>query len=267
MEEQGVPFDCLTNTLKGVQDALHRLAGHFAGCGEGSEPIPPLVRTQSALRVRNARQGSLVLEAALGTREGQDQLLEDHGQRALETLLDWDGKEDARLPSNVTAPLRDVQRSLPPDLRVFLGDGNGNTRRLELEPIEHVRQARPDPEEAALEGWLKEVNWKENTAQLHRAVGRHVVLRFDPALDERMREFANQYVGIIGTGRFGKDDQWGRVAVQQIKRAHPAEPFDLEEFLADPNPRAFEPDRLVTIDLTEEEWASFRHAIREGREV
>ena len=118
-----------------------------------------------------------------------------------------------------------------------------------------------------MEGWLKEVNWKEKTAQLHRSAGRHVVLRFDPALDEKMRELANQYVGVSGTGRIGKGDQWGRVVVQEIQPTHPAEPFDHEQFLTDPNPQLFEPDRLVTIDLTEDEWISFRNAIREGREA
>ena len=200
-----------------------------------------MVRTQSALRVRNAHQGSLVIEAALGTREGQEQLFEDHGQRALETLLDWDGGEDSRLPGNVTAPLRDVRRSLPPNLRVFLGDGKANARRVELEPLEHVLEARPAPEEAVLEGWLKEVNWKEKTAQLHRSSGRHVVVRFDAALDEKMRELANQYVEIIGTGRFAKDNQWGRVAVREIKPTSSGEPFDLEEFRADPNPGSSSP--------------------------
>ena len=47
----------------------------------------------------------------------------------------------------------------------------------------------------------------------------------------------------------------------------PAEAFDLEQFRANPNPRLFEPDRLETMDLTEEEWTSFRDAIREAREV
>lgn len=267
MEEQGVPIECLTNTLKGVQEALHRLAGHLAGGLGGSESIPPLIRTQSALRVRDARRGSLVLEAALGSREGQEPLLENHGQRALDTLLDWDGQEDSRLPASVKASLREVERNLPLNMHVFLGDGTGNTRRLRLEPLGHVRQVRPEPEEATLEGWLKEVNWKEKTAQLHRSEGRHIVLRFDPALDERMRELANQYVGVVGTGRLGKGDQWGRIAVQDIRPTRPADPFDLEQFLADPDPRLFEPDRLVTIDLTEAEWTSFRDAIREGREI
>ncbi|MCY4429006.1 MAG: hypothetical protein OXC11_01255 [Rhodospirillales bacterium] len=263
VEKQGVPVECLTTTLKGIQESLHRLAGHLAGCGAGPEPAPPLIRAQSALRITNVRPGSLVVEAALAERP----LLDDHGQRALEALLDWDGAEDSQLPRGVTDPLRRIQERLPPDLRVFMGGGGRDTRQVELARLERNPQSRGEQEEAVLEGWLKEVNWKEKTAQLHRSEGRHVVLRFEPTLDEEMRKLANQYVGVVGSGRLGQGDQWGRVAVHEIKLTRPADPFDLERFLADPNPRPFEPDRLVTIDLAEEEWISFRNAIREGREI
>lgn len=267
VEHQGVPLDCLTKTFRGVQETLHRLAGHFAGCGEGSGAIPPLIRRQSVLRVRSVQRGSLVFEAALGSREGQELSLANHGERALEALLDSDRAEASRLPGSVTAPLHEVRRSLPPDLRVFLGDSSGNRHRMALEPLEKSRQSRPDREEAALEGWLKEVNWKERTAQLHRVAGRHVVLCFDPALDETMRELANRFVEVTGTGRIGKGGQWGRVFIREIRPTRTGEPFDLEQFLGDPNARLFEPERLVTVDLTEDEWISFQNAIREGREA
>lgn len=44
-------------------------------------------------------------------------------------------------------------------------------------------------------------------------------------------------------------------------------PFDLNAFLNDPEPKIFNPDELVRIDLTDEEWEAFNRAIREGREV
>ena len=46
-----------------------------------------------------------------------------------------------------------------------------------------------------------------------------------------------------------------------------SKPFDLDAFLNDPEPKIFNPDDLVPIDVTDEEWEAFDRAIREGREV
>ncbi len=81
-----------------------------------------------------------------------------------------------------------------------------------------------------------------------------------------MRELANQYVQVIGTGRIGKGGQWGRVSVRVIEPTRSGEPLDLERFLANPNPRLFDPSRLDAVGLTEAEWTSFRSAIREARD-
>ncbi|MDE2745682.1 MAG: antitoxin family protein [Chloroflexota bacterium] len=44
-------------------------------------------------------------------------------------------------------------------------------------------------------------------------------------------------------------------------------PFDLDAFLNNPAPKIFNPDELVPIDVTDDEWEAFDRAIREGREV
>ena len=44
-----------------------------------------------------------------------------------------------------------------------------------------------------------------------------------------------------------------------------SEPFDLEAFRNDPNPKIFDPDKMVTIDLTQEEWEAFNRTLCEGR--
>ena len=125
------------------------------------------------------------------------------------------------------------------------------------------------PDEAALlYGWLKEVNWAQRTAQLHRYTGEYVRLRFEDALSDEMLRLATRYVEVRGRGRFNKDDSWMTVQVQQISEARSCgEPFDLEAFRNNPNPKFFDPDKVVTIDLTDEEWDSYSRAIREGREA
>ena len=45
------------------------------------------------------------------------------------------------------------------------------------------------------------------------------------------------------------------------------EPFDIDAFLNAPDAKVFHPDETLTVDLTDEEWASFDQAIREGRKT
>ncbi|MCE2436343.1 MAG: hypothetical protein J4F29_26030, partial [Candidatus Latescibacteria bacterium] len=75
-------------------------------------------------------------------------------------------------------------------------------------------------------------------------------------------------VEIRGRGRFNDNDEWDIIYVEQITDTRSwSEPFDLEAFRNDPNPKTFDPDKIVTIDLTEEEWEAFHRAICEGRDV
>ena len=148
-----------------------------------------------------------------------------------------------------------------------------------LEPLElqdgcvvtvSVLDDDPEPgvEEALLAGWLKEVNWHRGTAQLHDNAGGYVSLRFDPALADEMLRLATQYVEVRGSGRFNDQDEWTTVRVEQLRETQAwSEPFDLDAFLNDPEPKLFDPDDLVRIDATDEEWDAFDRAIREGREA
>ncbi len=123
-------------------------------------------------------------------------------------------------------------------------------------------------EPALVEGRLMEVNWACGTAELHFIPQRVVPLRFDPALNDDMRRLATQYVEIRGRGRFNDNDEWDIIYVDQITSTRScSEPFDLEAFRNDPDPKIFDPDKIVTIDLTEEEWEAFHRAICEGRNI
>lgn len=123
-------------------------------------------------------------------------------------------------------------------------------------------------ESALVEGRLMEVNWACGTAELHYIPQRVVPLRFDQALNDDMRRLATQYVEIRGRGRFNDNDEWDIIYVEQIADTRScSEPFDLEAFRNDPNPKIFDPDKIVTIDLTEEEWEAFHRAICEGRDL
>ena len=116
-------------------------------------------------------------------------------------------------------------------------------------------------------GWLKMVNWDKRTAQLHRYRDRYVPLRFDPDLDDEMRRLANQFVVVKGEGRFNNNEQWQSVKVVEIAATRSSgEPFDMEGFLKNPNPKIFDPETVVTasepFDVDE-----FIRVVREGRDA
>ena len=123
-------------------------------------------------------------------------------------------------------------------------------------------------ESALVEGRLMEVNWSCGTAELHFIPQRVVPLRFDPSLNDDMRRLATQHVEIRGRGRFNDNDEWDIICVEQITSTRSwSEPFDLDAFRNDPNPKIFDPEKVVAIDLTEEEWEAFHRVICEGRNV
>ena len=121
--------------------------------------------------------------------------------------------------------------------------------------------------EALLHGWLYEVNWDKRTAQLHDYSGEYVQLRFAEDFHEDMLRLATRHVEVRGRGRFNDNGKWTTVEVRQLSASRSwNDPFDVEAFLNDPNPKLFDPERVVTtsepFDVDE-----FIRGIREGRDV
>ena len=136
-----------------------------------------------------------------------------------------------------------------------------------MKRIKRVAKSDPEPETALLHGWLKEVNWDKGTAQLHDVLGGYTRLVFDSALSLDMQRLATQFVEVRGSGRLDADDDWTSVHVEGISGTPSGrEPFDLDAVVNDPNPKLFDPDRMVTarepFDVDE-----FVRVIHEGRDV
>jgi hypothetical protein len=133
--------------------------------------------------------------------------------------------------------------------------------------IKRVAKSDPEPETALLHGWLKEVNWDKGTAQLHDVLGGYTRLVFDSALSLDMQRLATQFVEVRGSGRFNADDDWASVQVEGISGTPSGrEPFDLDAVLKDPNPKRFDPDRMVTASEPFD-VDKFVRVIHEGRDV
>ena len=262
----GVPAEDVRRVLAGVDNAVRLMIEHLGGREPGPGRAAARVREQGRLRLGHARPGSFVV--ALTHEPPTDARPSEHrGREAIAALREWDGAEGSTLPRPVTDCLYATAEGLSDGTELRFGTDR-EPRRI---PIGRARRRDPAPretEEALLQGWLREVNWDEHTAQLHDYAGDHVRLRFDPALDEEMRRLATRYVEVRGRGSFDPQGDWTTVEVRQLCATRSWwEPFDLEAFINDPRARPFDPDALATINLTDEEWASFDRAIREGREV
>ena len=55
---------------------------------------------------------------------------------------------------------------------------------------------------------------------------------------------ATHYVEVRGYGRLNAKDEWTSILVKQVNATRSwAEPFDLDSFLEDPNPKIFDPEQ------------------------
>lgn len=270
--EDGVPLDDFRKTLEQVQRALRLMVGHLAGIDPARGRPPDLVREQSALRLLGTSPGSLVAALGLAPPGGTQIRSKNLGREALRVILDSEGVDDPALPQPVRECFVAMEADLSPEIVAVSLGGAGGARGMRIERRSHKRRRRRETEheQVLLYGLLMEVNWEQRTAQLHEPYGdndRYVPLRFKLALGGDMQRLATQYVEVRGRGRFGNDDRWSSVQVEEMQGVRSLwEPFDREAFLNDPNPKIFRSEDVVgavePFDVDE-----FLRVIREGRDA
>ena len=132
------------------------------------------------------------------------------------------------------------------------------------------QQLIPPPalaEPVMLYGRLQAVDMSRRTAHLLLYKAEPVNLEFDAGLASAMGALATEYVKVTGRGRFSDSETWPAVQVEQISHAGGrGQPCDLKEFLNRPNPKRFDPDKLVTVSEPFD-VDDFNQVIREGRDV
>lgn len=265
VDKDGVGVDCLTSTLSAVQDAARIVADDLAARSPDAANPP---KDAAAMRFVSVSEGSFAAQLALESASDGVGRADDYGARAIDAILNWDGGyEDSALPDEAVEKLHGIYRALPMDMRVWLG-GIENRLAVEIKRVIHAVKTASEPERAVLHGWLKEVNWNTRTAQLHRYGDTgYVSLKFAESLDREMVRMATRYVEISGVGRFNANDDWTTVRVDAIKAADTGgEPFDLDAFLNDPNPKIFRSEDVIRASEPFDVDA-FNRSIREGRNV
>ena len=256
----------ILTALDGIQRAVRLMVQHLGDREQGPGQPPKWIRDQSILRLVDMRLGSFVADLVVEAPPHGRSYLEDFGNQAIVALQDWNGMQDSTLPKEVEDMLYSTASKLSDGVQLWFGDSD-NPHRVEIQRSSTIARTTSDVAEAVLRGWLYEVNWDKGTAQLHDYSGEYIQLRFAEKFHDDMLRLATQHVEVRGRGRFNDNDKWTTVEVQHLNTIRSwNEPFNLETFLNDPNPKIFDPERVVT---TSERFDvdDFIRGIREGRDV
>ena len=256
----------ILTALEGIQDAVRLMVQHLGDREKGPGRPPKWIREQSTLRLVEVRTGSFVADLVVEAPPDGQSYLEDLGNQAIVALQGWDGMQASTLPKDVEDTLHLTAGKLSDGVRLWFGSRE-NPRRVEVQRKPATARTTTDVTEALLYGWLYEVNWDKRTAQLHDYSGEYVQLRFAEEFHEDMLRLATRHVEVRGRGRFNDKNKWTTVEVQQLSAASSRnDPFDVEAFLNNQNPKTFDPETVVTtsepFDVDE-----FIRGIREGRNV
>ncbi len=265
--EDGIEVGDVATALEGVQGALRLMVEHLGGREPSPGPAPKWIRDQSSLRLTATRWSSFAATLRLKPPADGQVYLDDLGPPALAALSNWDGHEDSSLPRPVTDQLYAIPAKLSPGARFWLGSPD-NQCKIEVKRIERAESSELETQDALIYGWLKEVNWDRRTAQLYDFTGSYIRLRFDPTLNEEMIRLATRYVEVRGSGRINVNDDWTSVQVERISATDSGEPFDVDAFINDPNPKVFDPDQVVTASepFNVEDFIRIIHEGRDARQ-
>ena len=275
IESDGVPWADFQATLEHVQRAVRLMVAEMVGGAAGGGRPSDLVRRESALRLLPTSRGSLRVQIGLESRNGltivvgeYEVIVGEYGAMALDRIFAVEEATET-LPESVLSELHLIGTDVSSAIGVVrLSSPTGERSwKFHCAPSTPRQRAADNEEQALLSGWLREVDWANRSARLHRSDGPYIRLAFDAALDDEMHRLANTYVEVRGSGSFDAMDRWRTVQVEQLASAHSGnEPFDVERFLNAPNPKVFDANKMVTasepFDADE-----FLSVIRQARHV
>ena len=121
-----------------------------------------------------------------------------------------------------------------------------------------------EPESALIHGRLLDVDPEKGTAILDAYINWRVPLRFDASLEDKVFKLDGKFVAVEGHGWINDADEWIAIVIEHINLSA-NRPFDLSEFLNNPAPKIFDPDKVPPMTMSDKEWESFDRALRENR--
>lgn len=266
IEDAGLPLESFLSALGGLQDAMRLLVVHLGGGEMGKPGSPPKwAREQSALRLVAIHKGSMITELIPRVAEaGPDG--EHFGIQAMRALRRQNANGQPALPEQVLNKLGEMSSCLPDGTKVWLGD-MAQPRQTEVRPPPRPAKPPLESEHMLLWGWLKEINWAKNTAQLHEFHGAdYIRLRFDKKLKDQMTKLATKHVEVRGHGQFKRDNKLDYLQVEEIEDTR-SMTLTMEEYKNNPNPKIYYPNQTSKVDMDYKEYQEFRKEIRNDRNL
>lgn len=101
-----------------------------------------------------------------------------------------------------------------------------------------------EPEQAILEGYLRDVDPNLGTAEIRAYLNSSVPLRFGTSLNQKMLRLETKFVRVKGQGWINETDEWIAVKVEDIT-CPVDKPFDPDDFYSNSTPKIFDPDKIV----------------------
>ena len=115
--------------------------------------------------------------------------------------------------------------------------GDEMTDYIECERLE-------EPEQAIVEGYLRDVNPKLGTAEIRAYLNSSVPLRYDSSLNQKMLRLETKFVSVRSQGWINETDEWIAIKVEDIT-CLVDKPFDPDDFYNSSAPKIFDPDKIV----------------------
>ena len=163
----------ILTALAGIQDAVRLMVQHLGDRDRGPGQPPKWIRDQSTLRLVATRTGSFVADLIVEAPPDGQHYLDGFGNQAIQALNEWDGKGQSTLPKDVVDTLQATATKLSEGMQLWLGDAE-NPHKVEIQRKPAAPRITADLTDAFLRGWLYEVNWDKDTAQLHDFSGKYV---------------------------------------------------------------------------------------------
>jgi hypothetical protein len=232
VEDGTVPVDKLVHVLSNLQGALRRLAENVLDQSKGRKrgPPPRTLAEEATLRLVSIKGGSFQAVLELPSTPPQRKLWQV-GEEALEQLLA--GLEAAAEQQDFTAfpavALPEVHR-----LTQIIGDGitrltfeGGATKRhvARFEAPAEVPAATPQRRGGSVSGRLREVDFKDHTAELYDATGRMTRVRFTPEQEADLKAAANLNVTVTGELEEGAAGRPASITVEKVETAWQGDQF------------------------------------------
>lgn len=229
VEDGTIPVDYVVRVLTALQGAVRRVAESKYDESRGRRRGPPRksIAEEVSLRLVRTRRGSFSATLELPATRDQKTLWHA-GEEALETVLTAleslsRGHQPSDLPGSAIKDINNLVNIVGDNVTklTFRGRSNGVSHVAKFESRIPVAQAVPQIfKEGAVSGRLREVDFKDHTAELYDATGNMTRVRFGGDQEEDMRRSANLQVTISGDI---EEDALTRRTTVQVSSISPVE--------------------------------------------